>query len=89
MNSDWESADLHFAIAAARSCCGHAATVVVRNAHQALGAIGTTKEHQLHEFTQPVLMWRSEYGTTAEFDEHLTTCAIGAGGSGIWDLLTR
>lgn len=89
VNSDWESPDLGFAIAAARSCCGHAATVAVRNAHQALGAIGTTKEHQLHEFTQPALAWRSEYGTTVEFDKRLTTYAVAAGATGIWDLLTR
>lgn len=58
-------------VAVARSCVGHAASVVVRNAHQVHGAIGTTQEHPLHLFTMPVLDWRSEFGTTRSFDRWL------------------
>lgn len=58
-------------IAVARSCAGHAASVVVRNTHQAHGAIGTTQEHPLHLFTLAALDWRSEFGTTRAWDRAL------------------
>lgn len=60
-------------VAVARSCAGHAASVVVRNTHQALGAIGTTQEHPLHLFTLAALDWRSEFGTTRAWDRALGT----------------
>ena len=50
--SEWSASNLEFLVAVARSCAGHAASVVVRNAHQVHGAIGTTREHRLHEFTR-------------------------------------
>ena len=40
VTSDWSGANLDFLVAVARSCAGHAASVVVRNAHQVHGAIG-------------------------------------------------
>ncbi|RRO14136.1 acyl-CoA dehydrogenase [Saccharopolyspora rhizosphaerae] len=58
-------------VAAARSCAGHAASVVVRNAHQVHGAIGTTQEHPLQLFTLPALDWRGEFGTTRDWDRFL------------------
>lgn len=63
---------LELAVAIARSVVGHAATVVVRNAHQVHGAIGTTLEHRLHELTKPVLAWRTEFGSLREWDARLT-----------------
>jgi acyl-CoA dehydrogenase len=63
---------LELAVAIARSVAGHAATVVVRNAHQVHGAIGTTLEHRLHELTKPVLAWRMEFGSVREWDARLT-----------------
>jgi acyl-CoA dehydrogenase len=63
---------LELAVAIARSVVGHAATVVVRNAHQVHGAIGTTLEHRLHELSKPVLAWRMEFGSLREWDARLT-----------------
>ncbi len=88
LRSDWSSAHLDFFVAVARSCVGHATSVVVRNAHQVHGAIGTTLEHRLHEFTMPALSWRSEYGSVAHWDQVLTEYAIAAGSDGLWDLVT-
>ena len=79
---------LDFLVAVARSCVGHAASVVVRNAHQVHGAIGTTREHRLHEFTTRALAWRSEYGSVQSWDEALTDHAIAAGADGLWALIT-
>ncbi|MEV0670569.1 acyl-CoA dehydrogenase family protein [Mycobacterium sp. NPDC050441] len=88
LRSDWSSAHLDFLVAVARSCVGHAASVVVRNAHQVHGAIGTTREHRLHEFTMPALSWRSEYGSVAYWDDKLTEYATQAGSDGLWALIT-
>ncbi|OBG79973.1 acyl-CoA dehydrogenase [Mycobacterium sp. E802] len=87
IRSDWSAAELDFLVAVARSCVGHAASVVVRNAHQVHGAIGTTREHRLHEFTMPALAWRSEYGSVAYWDEVLTEYATGASANGLWALV--
>lgn len=55
-------------IAVAQSCCGHAVDPVVRNAHQVIGAIGTTLEHPLHVFTSAALALRAEDRATREWD---------------------
>ncbi len=86
--SDWSAAGVEFLIAVARSCAGHAASVVVRNAHQVHGAIGTTREHRLHEFTRAALTWRSEFGSVRHWDDNLTDAALRAGGAGLWPLIT-
>lgn len=88
LRSDWSSPYLDFFVAVARSCVGHATSVVVRNGHQVHGAIGTTVEHRLHEFTMPALSWRSEYGSVAHWDEVLTDHATAAGADGLWALVT-
>jgi len=82
-------ASLAFPVAVARSCAGHAASVVVRQAHQLHGAIGTTLEHDLHRFTLPALAWRSEYGSTHTWDRRVAELATSAGADGLWGLITR
>jgi len=87
--SNWSAAHLEFLVAAARSCTGHAASVVVRNAHQVHGAIGTTSEHRLHEFTRAALAWRSEFGSVRHWDDRITDMALRAGAGRLWDLISR
>lgn len=87
ITSRWTATNLGFLVAVARSCAGHAASVVVRNAHQAHGAIGTTIEHRLHEYTRAALAWRSEYGSVAHWDEAVTRAAVAAGTAGLWPLI--
>ncbi|MGH3520064.1 MAG: acyl-CoA dehydrogenase family protein [Haloechinothrix sp.] len=87
--SGWGSETLAFAIATAKSCAGHAASVVVRNAHQIHGAIGTTFEHELHEFTKRVLAWRSEFGGVHHWEALLTKAALDAGHDGCWTLVSK
>lgn len=88
VSSDWSAASLDFLVAVARSCVGHATSVVVRNAHQVHGAIGTTREHRLHEYTRAALAWRSEFGSVSQWDDQLTNTALQAGGRGLWGLIT-
>ncbi|WP_028655104.1 acyl-CoA dehydrogenase family protein [Nocardioides sp. J54] len=61
----------HLAVAVAKSCSGHAVAPVTRHAHQVLGAIGTTREHELHRFSMPALAWRADFGTADEWDAEL------------------
>ena len=87
ISSDWSAPDLDFLVAVARSCAGHAASVVVRGAHQVHGAIGTTLEHRLHTSTRAAMAWRSEYGSVRFWDERVTEAAVGAGATGLWKLI--
>lgn len=89
VDTDWSGTSLDFAIATARSCAGHAASAVVRNAHQIHGAIGTTREHRLHEFTRSALVWRSEFGSVSYWDGRITDTALRIGAPALWDLITR
>jgi len=75
-----------FDIAAAVSCAGHAAGKIARNAHQALGAIGFTMEHELHRHANRILSWRSEFGSLASWDAELLDTAVASGD--VWALLT-
>ena len=88
VRTDWSGGNVEFLVAVSRSCAGHAASVVVRNAHQIHGAMGTTREHRLHEFTTPALAWRSEFGSTHFWDEKLTEAATNAGRENLWALVT-
>lgn len=65
-------------VAVARSCCGHAVDPVVRNAHQVIGAIGTTREHRLHVFTSAALALRAQDRTTREWDAAVLDLTIQA-----------
>lgn len=85
--SDWSDPHLEFLVAATRSCTGHAASVVVRDAHQVHGAIGTTSEHRLHEFTRAALAWRSEFGSMRHWDDLVTDMALRAGPNKLWSLI--
>jgi acyl-CoA dehydrogenase len=75
------------AILAAASCAAHSGSVVVRNAHQVLGAIGYTQEHPLHHFTNRVLDWRSETGSTYALDTLLLQQTAGLDRTELWSLL--
>ena len=88
VTSDWSADNLHFLVAVSRSCAGHATSVVVRNAHQVHGAIGTTREHRLHEFTRAALAWRSEFGSMRYWDDQVTDSALYASAGGLWGLIT-
>ena len=87
--SDWKDPGMLFAVAVAKSCAGHAASVVVRNAHQVLGAIGTTLEHELHTLTKPILLRRSEYGSApATGTRPSRRSPSSAGRDRLWTLIT-
>lgn len=86
VSSQWSAPRLDFRVAVARSCTGHAASVAVRNAHQVHGAIGTTREHRLHEFTRALLPGGRSTGPCATGMTRWSAwlSVWGTPGSGIW-----
>jgi acyl-CoA dehydrogenase len=83
----WDDGRTVFAVAAAKATTAQAATVVARNAHQILGAIGFTMEHELHRYTNRILSWRSEFGSVRHWEDILTDFAVTAGSGAVWELI--
>ena len=70
--------DFERAVAIARSVLGAVSGVVVRNAHQVHGAIGTTLEHPLQGLTRPILVWRNEFGAVRDWDLRVAEIVAGS-----------
>jgi len=79
----------HFlAVAAAKIRAGKAATAVARAAHQALGAMGYTHEHPLHQYTRRIWSWRDEFGSEAEWAKQLGLAARSKSAEQLWGWIT-
>lgn len=83
---DAEAAD--FEIAAAKLRANRAVGVVTGIAHQVHGAIGFTREYDLHRVTIPLMRWRSQHGNDAVWAARLGRQVAGLGGRGLWEALT-
>lgn len=83
------SDEVERAVAIAKSCSSHAVDPVTRNAHQVLGAMGTTQEHHLHRVALPPLRWRSDFGSARHWDLLLARGAVADGADGLWAYLAR
>jgi acyl-CoA dehydrogenase len=83
-----DAGDADFEIAAAKLRANKAVDVSTSIAHQLHGAIGITREHPLHRFTQRLWAWKSEYGNDRYWALRLgaTTCAQGA--DSLWPYIT-
>ena len=68
-NADLDA--MSFAAACAKSRCGEAATRVAEIAHQVFGAIGFTREHDLHFATRRLWSWREDAGDEAYWNRVL------------------
>lgn len=69
---------------AVKAGAGRSATLVASAAHQLLGAIGFTEEHELHHFSKRLWWWRDDWGRQADCEERLGALAASAGESGLW-----
>lgn len=65
-------------VAAMRVRVAVAAGVVTRLAHQLHGAMGVTREYELHRHTLALLDWRAEFGTHGEWATRLAGAAAKA-----------
>jgi acyl-CoA dehydrogenase len=71
------------AIAAAKVRTGLAATTGARSAHQIHGAMGITREYELHVHTLSMWAWRDEYGAERGWARRLGAAARSEPG-GLW-----
>jgi len=66
-----------------------AATIVSAGAHQLLGAIGTTEEHELGRHTRRLWSWRDEYGREEQWARNLGRRLVEAGEEMLWPEITQ
>lgn len=84
----FDAAAADFEIAAAKLRANRAVGVVTGIAHQVHGAIGFTREYDLHRVTIPLMRWRSQHGNDAVWAVRLGRQVAGFGGRGLWEALT-
>jgi acyl-CoA dehydrogenase len=80
--------DAGFAIAAAKLRANRAVDVATNVAHQVHGAIGITREHALHRYTQRLWSWKSEFGNDRKWAMELGATAASRGADNLWSDLT-
>jgi acyl-CoA dehydrogenase len=73
--------------AAAKIRVGEAAGEGAAIAHQVLGAIGFTKEHTLHRFTQRLWAWRDDFGSESAWAVKLGRRVAENGADALWPML--
>jgi acyl-CoA dehydrogenase len=73
--------------ASAKIRVGEAAQVACAIAHQVHGAIGFSKEHVLHIYTQRVLAWRNDFGDESFWALWLGREVARSGVEKLWPLL--
>jgi acyl-CoA dehydrogenase len=73
--------------AAAKIRVGEAAGEGAAIAHQVLGAIGFTKEHTLHRFTQRLWAWRDDFGNESFWAVKLGNRVAANGADALWPML--
>jgi len=78
---------IHLEAASARIRTAEAATEGSAIAHQVHGAIGYTKEHILHRFTQRLLTWRDDFGNESQWAVELGAKVAAAGADELWPLV--
>lgn len=80
--------DARFEIAAAKVVVSEAATKATAAAHQAHGAMGLTKEYELHHLSRRLWAWRNEYGGARYWSQVLGEAVVDVGGDGLYPLIT-
>ena len=82
------SAPDEFAIAVAKARVGEAAGKGAEIAHQVHGAMGFTREHNLHYSTRRLWSWRDEFGNEAHWQMRLGRLVAAKGADALWPMLT-
>ncbi len=77
-----------FEIAAAKIVADQAAVDATRSAHQAHGAMGMTREYELHHLSRRLWAWRHEYGGVGEWRRRLGDAVADAGADGLFPAIT-
>jgi len=77
-----------FAVAVAKSRIGEAAGRGAEIAHQVHGAMGFTREHNLHYSTRRLWSWRDEFGNETCWQSRLGREIAAKGADALWPMLT-
>jgi acyl-CoA dehydrogenase len=78
-----------FFVAVAKSRAGEAAGKGAEIAHQVHGAMGFTREHNLHHLTRRLWSWRDEFGNETHWQTRIGEMALKQGADNLWPFLTR
>jgi acyl-CoA dehydrogenase len=78
-----------FLIAVAKSRAGEAAGKGAEIAHQVHGAMGFTREHNLHHLTRRLWAWRDEFGNETHWQTRIGEMALQQGPDKLWPFLTN
>jgi acyl-CoA dehydrogenase len=74
-------------VASAKIRVGEAVTAGAAIAHQVHGAIGFSKEHVLHRYTQRLWAWRDDFGSESYWATRLGTFVTRNGADALWPML--
>lgn len=74
-------------VASAKIRVGEAAGTGAAIAHQVHGAIGYSREHVLHRYTQRLWSWRDEFGSESDWALRLGARFAGKGADALWPAL--
>lgn len=77
-----------FAVAIAKARAGEAAGQCAEIAHQVHGAMGITREHNLHLTTRRLWSWRDEFGGDVLWQRRLGSMVAEQGPDALWPMLT-
>ena len=77
-----------FAVAVAKARTGEAAGKGAEIAHQVHGAMGYTREHNLHYVTRRLWSWRDEFGNETYWQSWLGRMIASRGAESLWPMLT-
>jgi len=77
-----------FAVAVAKARTGEAAGKGAEIAHQVHGAMGYTREHNLHYVTRRLWSWRDEFGNETHWQMRLGRMIAAKGADALWPMLT-
>ncbi len=78
-----------FAVSVAKSRVGEAAGKGAEIAHQVHGAMGYTREHNLHYSTRRLWAWRDEFGNESYWQSRLGRAVAAGGADALWPMLSR
>ena len=76
-----------FEIAAAKILADEAAVDATRSAHQAHGAMGMTREYELHHLSRRLWAWRHEYGGVRAWRRRLGDTVAAAGADALFETI--
>ncbi len=77
-----------FMVAVAKARIGEAAGKSAEIAHQVHGAMGYTREHNLHYVTRRLWSWRDEFGNETFWQTRLGRMVAAKGADALWPTLT-